>query len=222
MFIEGTITTARQCIQLALVAMAEPLSIIASAVGIVGFGIQVAQILQKQAEETKGAKDQVEQIVVEIRATTKGLDNLKQFLIEDGNDCHNATFNEEGRLEVSYIIRHCNTVFRNITVLVAKAGNGVLSQVDLFQRRMEDEHKKLGDNEESNVKLEIELSNLDHLLWPWRLPKIQQYLADMDRLKLSLVLILSVANLAKTKKQRAIKANDESVPSRGVLAFGFN
>ena len=186
--------------------MADPLSIIASVVGVVGFGIQVAQILQKEVDDITTAKERVEQIVIEIRATATGLNNLKDFLIEDTDDRDNATFNQEGLFEVSYIIRHCNIVLRNVTVLVAKAGNGVLSQVDLFLRRIEEEHKKLGKAAEPDVKLEIELSNLDHLMWPWRIPKIQQYLADMDRLKLSLVLILSVANLAKSKKQKAIKA----------------
>ena len=81
----------------------------------------------------------------------------------------------------------------------------MLSQVDLYQRKLEDEHKSRN-NGNKEIKLEIELSNLEHLMWPWRLPKIQQYIADMDRLKLSLVLILSVANLAKSRQQKAIKA----------------
>ncbi len=187
----------------------DPVSAIASIVGIVGFGIQIAQILQAEVDTIQTATERVEQIVIEIRATSTGLTNLQDFLIQDTEaSAADRIFNDEGCNEVAHIVRRCNTVFRNITVLVAKAGNGVLSSVDHFQRQMEEEHKKkkkkkdIGD---SNVKLEIELSNLEHLMWPWRLPKIEQYIADLDRLKLSLVLILSVANLAKVKKQKKLK-----------------
>ena len=188
--------------------MADPLSIVAGVVGIIGFGVQIAQILQKEIDEITTATERVEQIVIEIRATATGLTNLKEFLLEDANTRDNQIFNDDGRLEVTHIVRHCNTVFRNVTVLVAKAGSGVLSQVDLYQRKVEEEHKKRNPSEDAdtNIKLDIELSNLEHLTWPWRLPKIQQYLADMDRLKLSLVLILSVANLAKTRRQKTIQA----------------
>ena len=181
---------------------------IASIVGIVGFGLQVAQILQKEIDDITTATERVQQVVIEVRATSTGLTNLKDLLLEDASVANNnQIFNDEGRAEVSHIVRHCNVVFRNITVLVAKAGSGVLSQVDLYQRRLEEHHKGLKPKLDDAVKLEIELSNLEHLMWPWRLPKIQQYLADMDRLKLSLVLIVSVANLAKTKQQKAIKAD---------------
>ena len=188
--------------------MGDPLSIVASVVGIIGFGVQVAQILQKEIDEITTATERVEQIVIEVRATATGLTNLKEFLLEDATDSDNQIFNNEGRLEVTHIVRHCNTVFRNITVLVAKSGSGVLSQVDLYQRKVEEEHKKRKptDDIDIDIKLDIELSNIEHLMWPWRLPKIQQYLADMDRLKISLVLILSVANLAKTRRQKTVQA----------------
>ena len=185
----------------------DPLSAIASIVGIVGFGIQIAQILQKETDAIQTATERVEQIVIEIRATATGLTNLQDFLLEDQEaSVDDRIFNDEGRVEVAHIVRRCNTVFRNITVLVAKAGNGILSSVDQYQRQVKEEQENTKGLKESNVKLEIELSNLEHLMWPWRLPKIEQYIADLDRLKLSLVLILSVANLAKTKKQKKIKA----------------
>lgn len=200
--------------------MADPLSIVAGVVGIIGFGVQIARILQKEINEITTATERVEQIVIEIRATATGLTNLKEFLLEDANASENQIFNGEGLLEVTHIVRHCNTVFRNITVLVAKAGSGVLSQVDLYQHKMEEVHKKQKPAEDidTDIKLDIELSNLEHLTWPWRLPKIQQYLADMDRLKLSLVLILSVANLAKSRRQKTIQAIKGG--TRYVLTLG--
>lgn len=181
----------------------DPLSATASIVGIVGFGIQVAKILQKEIDAIQTATERVQQIVIEIRATATGLTNLQDFLLRDHEACYDGRiFNDEGRNEVTHIAQRCNTVFRNVTVLVAKAGNAILSSVDQYQQQVEEKHKN---RKRTKVKLEIELSNLEHLMWPWRLPKIEQYIADLDRLKLSLVLILSVANLAKSKIQIKIK-----------------
>ncbi|KAL9132602.1 MAG: hypothetical protein Q9175_006227, partial [Cornicularia normoerica] len=183
------------------------------------FEIQIAQILQKEIDAVQTATERVEQIVIEIRATATGLTNLQDFLLQDHEaSLDDRIFNDEGRIEVAHIVRRCNTVFRNITVLVAKA-------IDQFQRQVKEEHKKKKRPEESGIKFDIELSNLEHLMWPWRLPKIEQYIADLDRLKLSLVLILSVANLAKTKKQKKIKDNGISSTTElhesGVVLEGF-
>lgn len=130
--------------------------------------------------------------------------NLSDFLQQAENtSASDRIFNDEGHNEIALIVRRCNNVFRHITVLVAKAGDAVLSNVDHFQSQFEKERKKWIEPEKSIVKLEIELSNLEHLMWPWRLPRIEHYIADLDRLKLSLVLILSVANLAKIRKRKS-------------------
>ncbi|KAL8917548.1 MAG: hypothetical protein Q9172_005804 [Xanthocarpia lactea] len=163
--------------------MGDPLSAVAGIVGIVGFAGQLARILQKEIDD--------------ISTST-----------EDAEDANNEIFSSEARHEIDHHLRHCNTIFRNITILVAKAGSGVLSQVDHYQRRMEEAQRALRHKQYDHIdiKLDIQLSNLEHLMWPWRLPTPQQYLADMDRLKLSLVLIVSVASLARTRKKKAIKA----------------
>lgn len=154
----------------------DPVSAIASIVGIVGFGIriQIAQILQKEIDAIQTATERVEQILIEIRATATGLTNLQELLLQDhGASLDERIFSDEGRVDVAHIVRRCNTVFRNITVLVAKAGHSMLSSVDQFQRQVEEEHEKTKGLEDSNVEFEIELSNLECLMWPWRLPKIR-------------------------------------------------
>ncbi|KAL8907497.1 MAG: hypothetical protein Q9171_005839 [Xanthocarpia ochracea] len=185
-----------------------PLSAVASIVGVVGFAGQLARILQKEIDDISTARERVQQIVIEIRATSTGFNNLKKLLLEDAENANNQIFSSEARHEIDHHLRHCNTIFRNITVLVAKAGSGVLSQVDRYQRRMEEAQKLLRHKQcdHIDINLDIELSNLEHLRWPWRLPKLQQYLADMDRLKLSLVLIVSVASLARTREKKAVEA----------------
>ena len=196
--------------------MGDPLSAVAGIVGIVGFAGQLARILQKEIDDISTARERVQQIIIEIRATSTGFTNLKKLLLEDAEDANNEIFSSDARREIDHHLRQCNAIFRNITVLVAKAGSAVLSQVDLYQRRMEEDqglvrHKQY---DHIDIKLDIQLSSLDHLMWPWRLPKLQQYLADMDRLKLSLVLIVSVASLARTREKKAVKA-----ASRWVSAY---
>ncbi|KAL8858984.1 MAG: hypothetical protein Q9178_004465 [Gyalolechia marmorata] len=188
--------------------MGDPLSAVAGIVGIIGFGGQIARILQKEIDDISTARERVQQIVIEIHATSTGFTSLKRLLLEDADDANNEIFSSEARHQIHHHLRHCNTIFRNIIVLVAKAGSAVLSQVDRYQRRMEEAQKLLRHKQYDNINidLDIQLSNLEHLMWPWRLPKLQQYLADMDRLKLSLVLIVSVASLARTREKKYIKA----------------
>lgn len=186
----------------------DPLSATASIVGIAGFGIKLAQILQQQVDAISTAAERVEQIAIEIRATASGLKELQRLLREDAGSSANRVFNDGGRMEINAIVWRCNTVFRNLTILLAKAGDGALSAVDRYQRQVEEEHKRSQRTENFEAKLEIELSNLDHLMWPWRLPKIQQHIADLDRLKISLVLILSVATLAKKRKNKQTNARN--------------
>ena len=101
--------------------------------GIVGFGSQIAQILQQEIDAVQTTTERVEQIVIEIRATATCLTNLQEFLLQDTEASDNdRIFNDNGRLEIAHIVRRCNSVFRNITVLVAKAGDGVLSAVNFF------------------------------------------------------------------------------------------
>ena len=171
----------------------EALGAAAGIVGIISLGVQIAQILQKQIDDVQDADNRLLQIVNEIGATNTSLQNLHELLHRDDNNPTEHLFSQQGRNDIMIILRRCNAVFRNITVLLAKAGKSVLAIVDDFQQKA----GKMKSIEVEEPILDIELSSLEHLMWPWRFPKIEKYIADLDRLKLSLLLILSVAALAK-------------------------
>ena len=175
----------------------EALGAVGSVVGIISLGIQLAQILQVQIDATRSADDRITQIVIEIRATASGLQSLQALLLRDAQARNDKIFDESGHRDIKTIVDRCNIVFRNVVTLVAKAGKAVLAIVDDFQRKIQRRNPL---KKESTIKLEIELSNIEHLMWPWRQAKIEQYVADLDRLKSSLLFILAVANLARFKK----------------------
>ncbi|MCJ1478875.1 Serine/arginine repetitive matrix protein 2 [Lambiella insularis] len=171
----------------------EALGAAASIVGIVSLGIQLAQILQKQIGDVRDADERLLHIVIEIGATTTSLENLHELLRKDEDNPREQLFSQQGRNDIMVILRRCNAVFRNIIVLISKAGKGVLAVVDDFQRKT----GKMKSIKDEGPILDIELSSVEHLMWPWKLPKIGQYIEDLNSFKLSLLLILAVAALAK-------------------------
>ena len=167
---------------------------IASVAGIIGLGIQIARILQKEIDTVGGADGRIQQIVIELHATATNLSNLQSFLDKDSQNSIAPILTGEARREIAWYTQRCDSVFRKLAVLLAKSGKAVLASVDAFQRDMQNRPKaqtqKLPD-----VTLKIELSSLEHLMWPWRWPKIEQSMAHLDRIKLALLLVLNVANL---------------------------
>ncbi|MCJ1395405.1 hypothetical protein MMC18_008291 [Xylographa bjoerkii] len=172
----------------------EALGAAASVVGIVSLGIQIGQILQKQIDDVRNADLRLLQIVYEIGATATSLQNLQALLLQDEENPSERIFSRQCYQDIVSILNRCNVVFRNITVLVAKSGTAVLALVDDFQRKMNNSGSQ---DKDRQPVLDIELSSIEHLIWPWRLPKIEQYIADLDRLKQTLLLILAVNALAQ-------------------------
>ena len=193
----------------------EALGAVGSVVGIISLGIQIAQILQAQINTVRDADAKLLQLVWEVQATASALSNLQDLLLED-KDSDNRIFNDGGHHDINCIIRRCDYVFRNITALIAKTGKAALAKVDEFQRQIQNDTEQR--NSITAAKLTIELSSLERLLWPWKLPKIEQSIADLDRLKASLILMLSVAMLAKEKKRR-LKRTEKRDSIRYDLSF---
>ena len=198
--------------------MAEALGIAGSVVGIISLGIQVSMILQKQVDDVLDAPEKVSQMIIEVKATAAGLTDLQDLLLQDKISGDNdKIFSQQGKDAINFVVQRCDLVFRNIVVLIAKAGKAVLAQVDDFQRKVK---KKQSVKPDPKLRLEIELSNIEHLLWPWRLPKIEQYIADMGRLSNNLLLILAVASLAKNKKITATYVHISGISFRGSSHYG--
>ena len=171
---------------------------IAGIAGIASLGLQLAQLLQKQVGEIRDAEERVNDLISEVQATSNNLDKIKSLLLSDDASTKKHVFNEQFRGDLQKLIDRCEAIFRNVVKLLAKAGTIALSSVDGFLRPFKRNGKSESD---ANVKLEIDfvqLSTSDKALWSFRRPRIEQYIADLGRLKSELMLLLLIISLAKT------------------------
>ena len=174
----------------------EALGAAASVVGIVSLGLQLAQILQTQIDDIKDADERLVQFVTEIKGTAYCLAQLRDILQEEEKSPDDRIFGDEGHAEFVRIIEKCDMIYRNCVALVVKAGTTALAAVDDFERNIKKKDQLKADHK---VTLDIEVSNVQHLMWPLRKGKVERYVADLDRLRLLLILMLSTATLAKSK-----------------------
>ncbi|MCJ1252073.1 hypothetical protein MMC30_009311 [Trapelia coarctata] len=178
----------------------DPISVLgvtASLAGIISLGISISQIMQKQIDDMRNADQRLLQIVFEIQGTAAALADLQNLLLEDESRPQSKILNANGQKNVLVLVTQCNVIFRNIIVLLAKADKAVLAQVDEFQRAVS---KQGSIKAEKEATLDIEMSTIEHLVWPWRLPKIAQYMADLQNLTQVIRLSLDVAALGKREK----------------------
>jgi len=191
----------------------DPLSAIgamASVAGIISLGIQISQILQKQIDDVRNADERLLQIVHEIRGTAAALASLQDILVEEEKRGFNRRiFSVRGRRDIWDAVTRCNGIFRNIAVLLAKADRAVLAQVDEFQRKIS---KRGGAKPDQEITLNIEMCNIEHLVWPWRRPKIEQYVADLYKMSQLISLLLLTAALGRKKAVGAEYGHPVGIP----------
>ena len=185
----------------------EALGAAASVVGIISLGIQLAQILQKQIEGVRDADKRLTQIVFEIKATTACLSRLRNLLQveEEKRDYEDRILNERASQDISGLVERCHVVLRDIISLVADSGQAALAAADEWQRDLQKPIR----GRKASAELKVKLSSLEHLQVPWKMPKIEQCIADLDRLKSSILFLLAVAELGE-KKRRSLKDKHSS------------
>ena len=181
----------------------EALGAAASVVGIVSLGIQLAQILQKQIDGIRDADKRLTQIVFEIKATSACLSSLRSLLLaeEEERNYEDRILNERASQDINGLVERCHVVLRDIISLVADSGQAALAAADEWQRDLQ---KSTQEHTSPPAKLKIQLSSLEHLQVPWKLPKIERCIADLDRLKSSIIFLLAVAELGE-KKRRSLR-----------------
>ena len=171
----------------------EALGTAASIVGIVSLGLQLYQIVQVQLDDVRHADESLFQLVEQIRGTAHSLSQLREIILSDEESPSDRILGDEGYKELARIVSRCEVVYRNIVVLVAKAGRTALAAVDDFQRNL----KK--DPANQMRTLDIEVSAFEHLMFPLRKSRITKLTTDLDSLRLQLILMLCTANLGKSR-----------------------
>ena len=171
---------------------------VAAIAGIASFGLQLAQLLQKQVGDIRDAEERVRDLISEVQGTSNNLDKIKCLLLSNDASTNKHSLNGRFREDLQFLIDRCEAIFRNVVKLLAKAGTMAMPNVDGFLRPFKKNPQATRD---ANVKLQIEfvqLSASDKALWSFRKPKIEQYIADLDRLKMELMLLLLMVSLVKT------------------------
>jgi hypothetical protein len=154
-----------------------------SAVGIAGFGLQIATVLQTYIEASLEADDRIREIANDINATASALQRLQAVIDEDEKLVEGRVFNVEGLKSVTRISLQCDVVFKRTVELLNKAGRP---------------GAELSNSERAK---DLKLQTLDHLKWPWLEPKILRCRQELERLLLKILLILQISSLAHQQRR---------------------
>lgn len=153
--------------------MADPLSVVASIVGIAGAGIQLSTTLYTYAETAFYADKSLQDIARDVSLTSSVLGQLGELLKQDKQ----AKLCSENALRTAdEAVTGCKAVFAEIDTALQKS------------------LKKSGDGKGA-------VSKLQRLKWPLVEPKMKLLQGNLDRLKSTLLLMLNVLAYAKKLKE---------------------
>ena len=137
--------------------------------------------------------------MIELEATADAIDELDKFLVRDQSQPR-PLMNQRARRGYYKVLRQCDAIFKK---LVAKAGRAAIQIVENFQDMVS--HASVGEEKGPKVgRLEVELSSMDRLKWPTRLPKTVECIEELDHLKVSLNLRMNVAILAQIRVSMSV------------------
>jgi hypothetical protein len=154
--------------------MAEPFSIATGAIQVAGAGLQLTKTLYEYIDCVKTAHRQVNAIAVEVKLTSSVLQHLGTLLNDHGAEklCSTNIIADAG-----YAFKGCEDAFREIDEsfkpFLVKQSHGV--------RR---------------------LSMSGKWAWPFKKGKVETLQANLERLKTTLLLMLSVISYAREQRSR--------------------
>lgn len=168
--------------------MADPLTLIVSIAGLAGFGIQMVQVLNQYASSVKDSKGHIGSIIYDIKLTTSVLEEFDAHLKEESlaksdpkADC--AVMLSGGAGEAAaHAIKRCRTVFDEICELLK-----------VKKTQLED----------GKFKLELKVSLSQKLKWNFLQPRIELLRSDLDKIKATLQLQLTVVTYGLMKRMYA-------------------
>lgn len=160
----------------------------ASIVDIVGFGLQLGTTLQSYVETSRDAKDGLVDVASDINATASTLKQLHDLLhADDVETSQMQVFKPEGRQEIMAMTTQCQNLYTTIIVLLTKAGSASVKG-------------KAKDNvtfaSVGNSILQVSSLTRD-LNWDWLGRRIERCQGQLGWLKMSLLLNLQLASLAR-------------------------
>ncbi|KAF2118721.1 hypothetical protein BDV96DRAFT_568379 [Lophiotrema nucula] len=175
--------------------MADPLSITASVLAVVGAGIKVSIALFTLVETVSTASRRVEAIANDIQSTCGILDQLSALV--EARIEGRRILNARALGDVKGELRNCKSVFREIEKYLRRA----TKQVDGIGR-------SLTLLPGSKKKKRLELSRGEKAKWPFLQPHFGELRSDLRDSKQNLTLMIVVANY-RVLLMRSVVTNDE-------------
>jgi len=195
--------------------MAEPLSLTASVVGVVSFGMRLATALQTYTELASEANEALHDIVFDINATASALKQLSELIEADklaaSKQGRLPIFKDAGETEIRNIATQLEKVYKAIVVLVKKATS--------FKTEASSSQNSSSDGMVIDPSQLKPLNFFRKAKWPWMVPRVERYQAQLHWLKFSLLINLQLADLAQINMStgpRADGAFDQELAARGA------
>jgi hypothetical protein len=157
----------------------EPFSIATGALQVAGAGLQLAQTLYSYLDTVKNAHKHIKAIAVEVKLTSSVLEHLGT-LLEDSDTEKLCSKNIVSDAKTAF--RGCEDAFRDV-----------------------DSTFKAIVTTQSETARGVSLSG--RLAWPFKKGKLETLQANLERLKTTLLLMLSVLGYAKDKVSRFVRSS---------------
>ncbi|KAK0623727.1 hypothetical protein B0T14DRAFT_495159 [Immersiella caudata] len=178
--------------------MADPLSITASVVGVVSFGLRLATALQTYSEIASEADDALHDIIFDINGTASALRQLSELIESDklvaSEQGRRPIFKDAGEAEIRGIALKLEKVYKTIVVLVQKATSTKPATASL------------GSNVVIDPSAIKPFTSFSKAKWPWLAPRVDRCQTQLRWLKISLLINLQIADLAQVHLQTGPRA----------------
>jgi hypothetical protein len=184
-----------------------------SAIGIAGFGIQLAQVLSQYVSEVNSAAPALQAVLENIESASHAMTQIHGFLeIEYANvgRGRNADlFSPDAINNIQTTTDKCLVVFWRVEAFVTDKDDSPELEV-ILSERLERFKTQLKAAPESPVPiLELDkpfakarkLSVRDRLFWPLQVPKLEQFTNRLHRLQASLTLMFQILTMRALQRK---------------------
>ena len=157
--------------------MAEPFGIAASAIQVAGAGLSLAKTLHSYIDQVKSAQKHIKAIATEVKLTSSVLEHLGALLKE----------NEAEKLCTEAVVTDAQDAL-----------GGCKDAINEIEEAFKGVMKPMVNSARTTI------SATARLAWPFKKGKLETLQANLERLKSTLLLMLSVLSYARDKAQRSV------------------
>jgi hypothetical protein len=179
-----------------------------SVVGIVGFGVQLSQILIKYLSQVWSAQESLKDIVDEIRSTTYALEGVYLYLKQEVANTRRGyplcLFTGTSLIKVKVTADQCLVVFWRIEATIS--GNWPADIEDRLVKKLTEFNENLVSHSDTPVFIQSELTEnplglRDKFRWASKASKLEKFCKKLQRYQDNLQLLLQIVQLGQERLQ---------------------